>query len=116
LVRGTLRQPRLENLQASQERQPIGILPALRGRFSHQAARYVVTDRQSIDLLHHPQWRLAPEMRRLGRSRRCQVRLLLVKGKLYFPSFMVEKDEFLSRILLGIQQGGQQDVLLAAID
>jgi len=52
----------------------------------------VVPDEQTIDLLHHPRWRLATENGTLP-----LVCLQLVNGEFFFPAFMVQFNQSLSR-------------------
>ncbi len=44
------------------------------------------------------------------------MRRLLVKGVFDFPTLMVQQDQLLGGVSRGIQQAGQQDVVLATID
>src|SRR5512144_3078131 len=71
-------QPTLQDLEAAQERQPIRVQTDRLGRLEHQRSRHEMTQRQGIDLLDHPRWGLAPQMRRRGRTPRILMRLLLV--------------------------------------
>ena len=104
-----LREPATENLQRIGEREPLGIDRLLGSRLEHQDPNDVVADEQSIELLHHSSGRLAAEHRPLA-----LVGLQLIDGQLFFPAFMVELDEPRSWMGVGIQQSGQQPMLLAA--
>lgn len=73
-------------------------------------------DGQGIQLLHDPQGRLAPQVGWFGRSRRVLVCRLLVKGVFDLPTLVVKKDQRFGRVSLTVQQAGQQDMVLAAID
>ena len=71
----TLRQPTLQDLEAPQERQPIRVQPGRLRRLKQQRPGHEMTQRQGIDLLDHTRRRLAPQMRRLGRTPRVLVGL-----------------------------------------
>ena len=87
----TFRQPALEDLEAPQERQPIGVQPGRRRRLEHQRPDHEMAQRQRINLLDHPRTRLAPQLRRLGRPPRVLVGLLLVEDQLRLPTIMPPK-------------------------
>ena len=84
-----LRQPRLQDLQATRERQPVDIEILPLGRLQHQCSHHEVAKRQGVQLLLHTLRRLAAQMRGLGRAPRILVRLLLVKDEFFFPTLMV---------------------------
>ena len=54
-----LRQPRLQDLQATRKGQPVHIEALLLGRLQHQRSHYEVTKRQGVQLLLHTRWGLA---------------------------------------------------------
>ena len=75
-----------------------------------------MTQRQRIDLLDHTRWGLAPQMRRLGRPPRVLVGLLLVIDQLVFPSLVIKRDQFFSRVKILIQETGDQNMFFAVTD
>src|SRR5512135_2860184 len=112
----TFRQPALEDLEAPQEREPIRVEPRRPGRLEHQRPDHEMPQRHRVDLLDHTGWRLAPQVRRLGRSPRVLVGLLLVEDQLLLPSLMVQDDQFFGRIEILIKQIRDQGVDFAMAD
>ena len=84
-----LRQPRLQDLQATRERQPVHIEILPLGRLQHQRSHHEVAKRQGVQLLLHTRRRLAAQMRGLGRAPGILVRPLLVKDEFFFPTLLV---------------------------
>src|SRR5271166_6839611 len=76
-----LRQPRLQDLQATRERQPVDIEILPLGRLQHQCSYHEVAKRQGEQLLLYTLRRLAAQVRGLGRAPGILVRLLLVNDK-----------------------------------
>ena len=56
----TFRQAAFQDLETPGERQPVWIEVHRRGGLEHQRPDYKMAQRQRIDLLDHPRWRLAP--------------------------------------------------------
>src|SRR5271157_1727601 len=112
----TFRQPALENLEAPQKGQPIRVQAHGRGGLKHQRASYEMPQRQRIDLLNHPCRRLAPQVRRLGRSPWVLVGLLLVVDQLLFPSLVIEHDQFFRGVLILIREISDQHMNFSVTD
>ena len=75
-----------------------------------------MAQRQRIDLLDHPRRSLAPHLRRLGRTPRVLVRLLLVEDLFLLPTLMIKNDQLFRRIDFFVQKIGNQHMLLAMAD
>ena len=87
------RQAALEDLKASRKGKAIRVETDRRRGLKHQGADDIVRQRQGVHLLDHTRWCLAPQVRGLRRSPRVLVRFLLVKGQLFFPAFVVQRDQ-----------------------
>src|SRR5208337_1394965 len=102
------RQPRLQDLQATRERQPVDIEILPLGRLQHQCSYHEVAKRQGVQLLLHTLRRLAAQVRGLGRAPGILVRLVLVKDEFFFPTLMVVTRQFQSREQRVIEQVSRQ--------
>src|SRR5487761_1131493 len=108
-----LRQTQTHNTQTTHKRQLFRGDSRMDCRLCHQRPRHVVTQRQSIQLLHYPHRRLAPHLRLLARQAWRLVRLLLVVDQLLLPALVIQKDQLRRRVHRRIQQGSQQRVDLS---
>ncbi len=87
----TFRQAAFQDLETPGERQPVWIEVHRRGGLEHQRPDDKMAQRQRIDLLDHPRWRLAPQLCRLGCPPRVLVCLLLVEDLFRLPAIMPPK-------------------------
>ncbi len=86
------------------------------GGLEHQRPNHEMTQRQRLNLLNHSRWRLAPQLRRLGRPPRVLMGLLLVVDLFLFPPFVIENDQLFSRMKCFIQEIRNNNMSLAMTD
>ena len=80
-----------QNLETPGERQSVRIEVHRRGGLEPQRPAHEMAQRQRVDLLDHTRRCLAPQLRRLGRTTRVLVRLLLVEDLFRLPAIMPPK-------------------------
>src|SRR3982751_4273390 len=74
-----------QDLETPRKRQPVRVETDRRGGLEHQRPNDEMTQRQRIEFLDHTRGRLAPKLRRLGRTPWVVVRLLFVEDPLFPP-------------------------------
>src|ERR1022692_4918784 len=84
----------------------VGIFLILEGRFVHESPDGKMRHHQSVEFLAYQVWRLAAQDD-FGST---QVRFQFVQGGLDFPTFVIQRRQFLGRRLAGIQNARHQPI------
>src|SRR5271163_1944533 len=109
-------QPALEDLEASQEREPIRVKIYCLCRLEHQGSHHEMAQRKRINLLDYARWSLASQLRWFGCTPRVVMGLLLVKHQLLFPSLVVKRNQFHRRIECFVEEICDQNMFFIVAD